>query len=427
MKLLYGTPLPVALVIVSFLAPSELSLYLAGLRLPLHRVVLLAAFPLALMALLSGKARPRLFDLLFGAYACWTAFVFWLHSGYQGFVFGGSLALESFGAFIVARAYIRSRTQFLASFKLLMTVVAVAGLIALPEMLLGKHFAHDALQQMTGYVVQRGIEVRARLTRAYGTFDHPIHLGVFNASVLALAWYTAESHAQRMQRVAIVMLATLTSLSSAPFLCIGLQVAMMLWERVTRPIPSRVAVSVAIVVGLYIGASLVMTRSPLNFIATGLTLDPWTGFYRLMIWEYGLQNVWANPWIGIGQNDWVRADWMTAATVDSMWLVIMMQQGLPGFLLVASAIVLLCRGVARRVRRTKDGLERRIGRGWIMSLVALSLLACTVHLWNSVYAYLFFFLGAAGWMADPPKVRKPARRPAAPLPTLHPPYALQHA
>ena len=412
MKLFYAAPLPIAFVIVSFLAPTELSLYLAGLRLPLHRLAILIALPFALARIASGASRITLYDILFACFAAWTVFVFWLHLDTQGFTYGGSLALESFGTYIVARAFIRSQAQFLASFRLLMTVVAIAGLIALPEMLLGRHFTHDTLQQLTGHVVKRGISIRHRLTRAYGTFDHPIHLGVFNASVLALAWYTAIDARQRIQRVGIVLLATLTAVSSAPFLCIGLQIAMMIWEKTTRRIPGRFHLTVAALVGLYIGASLVMKRTPIEFIATGMTLDPWTGFYRLQIWEYGLQNVWANPWIGIGLNDWVRADWMASGTADALWLVIMMQQGVPAMILLGLAICLLCRAVARRIKRTGNEMERFIARGWIMSLIALSLLACTVHLWNSVYAYLFFFLGAAGWMADP--ARSAARTRASP-------------
>ena len=75
---------------------------------------------------------------------------------------------------------------------------------------------------------------------------------------------------------------------------------MMIWEAATRRLPNRIPITVAALAGLYVGASLVMTRSPVNFIATGMTLDPWTGFYRMMIWEWGLQNVWDNPWAGLG-------------------------------------------------------------------------------------------------------------------------------
>ena len=36
-----------------------------------------------------------------------------------------------------------------------------------------------------------------------------------------------------------------------------------------------------------------------------------------------------------------------------------------------------------------------------MSLIALSLVGCTVHFWNVLYAFFFFFIGMSGWIADP--------------------------
>jgi hypothetical protein len=65
-----------------------------------------------------------------------------------------------------------------------------------------------------------------------------------------------------------------------------------------------------------------------------------------------------------------------------------------------------------------------------MSLIALTLVGCTVHYWNVLYAFFFFFIGLAGWMADPVKVRATARgkyrgvpRPSpAPRPATRPSY-----
>jgi len=60
----------------------------------------------------------------------------------------------------------------------------------------------------------------------------------------------------------------------------------------------------------------------------------------------------------------------------------------------------------------KDPTVRGLARGWTMSLIALSAVATTVHLWNVPYSYFFFFLGAAGWLADPAKVRATAKKMA---------------
>jgi hypothetical protein len=171
-------------------------------------------------------------------------------------------------------------------------------------------------------------------------------------------------------------------------------------ERATRSIKGRVSLAVGVIGAAFVALSLVATRSPFALIATGFTLDPWTGYYRLLIWEHGLWNVWWNPWMGLGLNDWVRPDWMASPTVDAFWLVIAMRGGFPSFILLMAAIVFIARGVVVGMRgATRDG--RTLATGWMISLIALSLVGCTVHYWNVPYAYFFFFLGLGGCLADP--------------------------
>ncbi len=321
-------------------------------------------------------------------------------------MYGGSVALESFGSYLVARAWVRDASDFMAALKFLVICVIVAGLIALPEWLLGGYFTHDFLRGFVGGEPMPPVESRMGLYRATSVFDHPIHLGTFCASILALIWFAEQRTGVRNICLFIVALATFTALSSAPLLCLGLQLGLIALERATRGMEGRIALILTVVAGLYIGATLASNRGPIAIIATGFTIDSWTGYYRLMIWEHGLDNVWAHPLLGIGQLDWVRPKWMVSATIDAFWLVIAMRTGIPALLLVMAAIVLMVRGVVRgRRRRNAEPAARRIALGWVISLVALSLAASTVHLWNVVFAYYFFFLGLGGWIADPDKRR----------------------
>ncbi len=408
-------PLPVIILIIAFLCPTEFSLYLGGLRLPPHRVALILLFPLAIWRLLTQSGlKLRTFDIAFLLFNIWTVGIYMYHQGQdEGMVYGGSLALESFGSYLVARVWIRDASQFQATLATMMTAIGVAALVALPETLFGHIFTHDLLRELTGYVHPIAVEQRVGLTRAYGTFDHPIHYGTFCAALLALFWYAETRQKSRNKRVALLVAATCLGLSSAPILCLFLQASMLLWERQTRGVNSRTSLTLVVLMGIYIGASCVMTRSPIMFIATGMTLDSWTGFYRTQIWENGLINVYANPWLGIGLAEWVRPWWMFSSTVDAFWLVTMMREGLPALLLLVTGIVLLTRAVVRRGLRAKDLTIRRLSRGWIMSLIALSLVGTTVHFWNVLHAFFFFFIGLAGWLADPQRVKVAAKIRAA--------------
>jgi len=411
-RALRETPWPVLLLVASFLCPTELSVYVGSARLPPHRALLLVLLPWALFALFGrSRVKPRMFDVAFLGFAAWTVVVYVYHHGQSdGLQTGGALALDAFGSFLVARAFVRDERAFAGTAVALLLAVAIAGLTALPETLFGQLFIHDFLRKATGYVHPVGIEKRLGLTRAFGLFDHPIHLGTFCAGNLALAVYATRRNVDAGMRSFVISASALTSLSSAPMLSLAVQILLIAYERGTRGIKGRIAVAVAAIVAVFAVTSVVATRSPFAIIATGFTLDSWTGYYRLMIWEHGLGNVWANPWMGIGLNDWVRPMWMASPTVDAFWLVIAMKSGIPSLLLLVFGILLIGRGVVVGMHRSDPG-RHTLAMGWMISLLSLMLVGCTVHYWNVPFAYFFFFLGLGGCLADP--LRKAASTPAA--------------
>lgn len=428
-RMIKKAPWQVILLIASFLCPTELSLYIAGLRLPPHRVALIILFPIAIMRLLSQQGlRLRSFDVFFLFFNLWTVGVFVYHHGqHEGLVYGGSQALESLGAYLVARVWIRTEDELRATLRIFGYAIAVAALIALPETLLGQIWTHNILHAITGYYHPIGIEERMGLTRAYGVFDHPIHYGTFCAALAAMFWFSQKGNLNRFKMAGLLTGATLLGLSSAPLLCLGMQGAMIAWDRFTRWLPKRATLTFVIVAILYVAASLFSTRGPIAVIATGMTLDPWTGFYRLQIWENGMNNVWMYPLTGLGLNDWDRPSWMFSDTVDAYWLVVMMRMGIPALLLLIISIGLLIRNVNKRTMRAMKGKRpsmRIMARAWTMSLIAISLIATTVHLWNVTHTFFFFFLGIGAMFADPRKLKVKAKTTAArqipePLPGHH--------
>jgi hypothetical protein len=407
LKVLSRTPKPVILLILAFLCPTEFSIYLGGLRIPPHRFALILLMPLALWRVAMQKnLKIRAFDVAFLLFNVWTVGIFTYHHGSpEGLVNGGSLALDGLGAYLVARVWIRDVTVFQDSLRMIGYVIGLAALIALPETLFGQIYTHDFLKSVTGYVHPTGVETRLGLTRAYGTFDHPIHYGAFCAALLSLFWFAGRSPGDRRKRAALLAGATILGLSSAPMLCLALQAAMLIWERYTRGIANRTSLTFVVLFGLYIGASMVMNRTPFGFIATGMTLDPGTGFYRIQIWDNGIDNVFAHPWVGLGMNDWDRPQWMFSSTVDAFWLLIAMREGIPALVLLVLSIAFAIRAVVKRGLRHPDFVVRRFARGWIMSLIAFSLVGVTVHFWNVLYAFFFFFIGLSGWMGDPKRTR----------------------
>ncbi|MEO1264927.1 MAG: O-antigen ligase family protein [Pseudomonadota bacterium] len=411
-RTLKRAPFPLILLIGSFLCPTELSLEVSELRLPPHRFAILALAPFALLRVISQPdTRLRLFDILLLLYGCWSMYVYDLHSeDMRGLVYGGSIALESFGAYIIARAYIRDIESFRATLDLLVLAAMAALCFALPETIFGAHFTHDYLQQVTGYEHERRLETRLGLTRAYGTFDHPIHLGTFAAATIGLVWFSGHRLTKRIRQCGLIALTTFSALSSAPILCVMIQGAFVVWDKVTRGLKARIILTLCAIVLGYILISIVANRTPIMIIATSLTLDNWTGYYRTVIWEHGLKNVWENPWLGLGLADWKRPWWMISDSVDAYWLVVAMRTGIPAFLLLVIGLALHVGSMALRVPQMNDPRALRAMKAWLFSFIALCLIACTVHFWNAMHAYFFFFIGLAGWLSDPMRAPYLARR-----------------
>lgn len=417
------TPLVITLAILSFISPTELSLVVGDLRLSPHRVVFLVFIPMALWRLATRPdCRLHLYDIPFFGLALWQTFVFAYHAGQPGFVYGGSWSLESLGAYTIARAYIRDLETLQAALRVVFISIIAAALIATLDTLTGSYFIHDVLRSTFGGEPMPPMEFRKGLARAASTFDHPIHYGTYCATLFALLWMSEPDKKWRYIRAAVLAVAALLAMSSAPLLSLGLQVGFMIWHKYTLRVFMRTQITLAILIGLYVGVLMVSARSPAQLLISLATFDPWTGLYRLAIWEHGLENLWNSFWFGIGMADWERPAWMVSSTIDAYWLVLPLRTGAPAFLLLVTGIGLIAYGVVSRGRTSRDPLRRDMAAGWLMSLLAICLLGATVHFWNVPHALLYFFLGLGGAIANPRRMAQAAPRAMEPARRRHPSF-----
>ena len=178
------TPIPVAIVILSFIAARPSCRCSVGsLRLPPHRV--------GADRLRNPGADPLLrpwprrgvasIDLLFLAYNLWTRrrLDASTTASADGIEFGGSLAVESFGGYLIARAYVRDLATFAASLGFLVLAVASRQALATSGNAVGQILVHDLALRAHRLLPSDRRRDAAGLTRAYATFDHPILYGTF--------------------------------------------------------------------------------------------------------------------------------------------------------------------------------------------------------------------------------------------------------
>lgn len=320
-----------------------------------------------------------------------------VHNMSIGIESGGIRAVESLGPYLMARAYIVNARTFWGAFSLVTLSIIMLAPFTLVETITGKHFLKNIAAAVTGNSPPEPLGQRMGLTRAYGTFDHPILYGVFAASVFAIAWYGVvrknASAKPKMPVQAMIVLAAVTSVSSGAVASLSSQLGLCMWDRMTKKIKRRWLILAGGAVAFYVIVGAISNRSAMSALLSYFTFSAHNAQIRILIFDYGIEEVWRHPVFGIGFNDWVRPSWMYSASVDNFWLVQAMMFGIPAFITLVAVVFLLMK---KNWKNTKgDILNLRMG--WTIALIGLSITACTVHFWNASYVYFCFFLGTGVW------------------------------
>ena len=127
--------------------------------------------------------------------------------------------------------------------------------------------------------------------------------------------------------------------------------------------------------------------------------DTFAGFEQIAQRFGDLCNVvvWANPFFGLGMNDWVRPHFMYSGSMDNFWLVMAVRFGIPGFLFLAVGYAWAIFLIMRR-KFDSDVMLSNIRRAWVFTFLGLSFTLVTVHVWATIYSFVFFMFGAGIWL-----------------------------
>ena len=151
----------------------------------------------------------------------------------------GIYYLEFFGAYALARVSIRSAEDFMKVVRLLVLSLFILLPFGLIEALTNFNIP---LSVMPGATPDSSQGVRFGLYRAQAVFSHSIHYGVFSAAILGLAWY-AYAPFKRWTRfiltTPIAGVSTALSLSTGPLIAFNIQLILIMWEMLTKPLAKR--------------------------------------------------------------------------------------------------------------------------------------------------------------------------------------------
>lgn len=373
------------------------SLYLSLLRLFLVIMII----PL-LIRLMSGQyGKLIVTDILFILHVMWMGVALAVNTPSQAVTQLGSVGAEFLGGYLVARAYIRSAETFIALCRTLVIIGLCLLPLALFETLTGRVPVVEAIEALPfGESVGLALaEPRMGFFRVQGVFVHPIHFGLFCSVIFSLTFVALKDvipTGRRWIYSALIALTCLLSLSSGAILAIALQFGLILWAAIFHRVQFRWWLLLGLFSLAYVVVDVISNKTAIEVFMARATFSAHNAWIRAIIFHEGMQNVWANPILGLGLNDWVRPVWLPPS-VDNFWLVIAMRYGIPGFLLLVAGYVAVMFGVMRR-DFSGDPVLANIRRAWVFTFLGLSFTLVTVHVWESIYSFTFFMFGSGVWL-----------------------------
>lgn len=397
-------PWPVSIYLLAVIIP--LGFHLGPLAMTALRLFLLmAVIPLLAQLLMGRFGRIILADISFIGFTLLLGLSIMVNNPDRAIEHFGSVGMEFMGGYLVGRAYIRSAESFLALCRWLGFAVLLLTPFALYEAKTGQPPIIEAIRALPG-ISSVGIvyyDKRLGLERVQAVFAHPIHYGLFCSVIFSLIFVAMKdsmSDYRRYALSAIVAMNGFLALSSGALLAIFLQFSLIAWYSMFRRVRQRWWILVGIFCLAYLAIELLSSRSALKVFMTYATFSADTAYWRSFIFEYGMQNIWANPLVGIGLQDWARPDWMQhISSVDNFWLLIAMSYGIPAFLALAIGYATVIIGVMWR-SFSDDSRLALIRRAWVFTFLGLSFTLVTVHVWTNIFSFTFFMFGTGVWLLD---------------------------
>ena len=398
-------PLAVVLYFLMIALPIQFNLgpvFMTGVR----AVLLVTTIPLTIRLFSGRLGRVLPTDVLLLAYILWAIAMLFVNSPSQVVSIGGSYALELFGSYILARNYIRTPEQFRAMCRGLFTVLIFTVPFAIYETQSGRPLITEFIAKLPGIssyadYSDNTFGSRLGLERSQVIFSHPIHYGLFCSSLFSLALAGFSGLVGNFRRYLLgflISIGVVASVSSGAILPVALQLGLMVWAWTLRNVPSRWIILSVLVTFCYVVVDLISNRTGIEVFLSYTALSPETAYGRIIIFKWGMVNVWKSPLIGIGLNDWERPWWL-ATSVDNFWLLATMRYGIPGFFLLAAAYLTLVWNVMRRDLGS-GGPVWQFRRAWGFIQVSMILTLCTVDIWGTALSYVFFLFGSAGWLVS---------------------------
>lgn len=396
----------------SLLIPAGISVSLGSLVLFPYRILLLALVPWIGLRMSRPDFRFNFVDGLVLIAGLWLVIALIANMGFGGaWQAGGREFIDLVGGYFLMRASIRSVADVERLVKLISPALVVVGLILAVESISHRAIIAEIFP-LTGRAQELALEVRLGMIRAWGPFSHPILGGLIMASLLPVYALWRGRTARKAAGVFATLCAFFT-ISSAAIMSLVMSggLAIYAWVMMMNYRKPNWQFIVYPLIGMVVVMQLFTQSGAARLIIRYLALNPSTGNFRLLIWDYGTASVALHPWFGIGYTDYQRAAWMVTGSIDNYWLLLAMHYGMVApFSLIFAVIVT----VAKMEQRRRKSPYRQVDWAYFglqISISVLAMLLITVAATFQAQVWFLSLLGIGCSLAyrapDPLPVRPP--------------------
>ncbi len=394
------------LFVISIFIPVEFFVMAGTVRIETYRVILALTLIYAFFNFRTVLKRADLTDLLLLGLIVLAFASFWVnHSLQKAIESTGLYSLETLGAFYLAKLFITTPERFYRVNLAFIWALVALTLPAIYEAVSHHRILHEWAERLTGhlsidYRLYTDYYIRGSIMRTTSVFAHPILYGTLAALFFpfAILLFWRQQKIRQFTMILGLSISMLTTLSSAPLLSLIFQgftvLLVKFWHTARR-------FWVALFFGGLATAMLIQALSNRGFfgiLISYLTFNPNTGYFRMLQWEYSMDDILDHPILGIAHNDWTRPywkDWM-GDSIDSFWLLVTLQHGVFAFVLLLTACLYAVFSVLNQVHRQHENVKWMV-TAWILSFMSLILIGFTVDYFDKLQPMFFFTLGAMSW------------------------------
>jgi hypothetical protein len=375
------------LALIGIILPAwEMHVYIAGAKFTAGRMGVVLLFLPALGMLCQRGRRTVLSDLFAFLTAAWILCAAVYTTGAGSISSAGAESLEFIASYVVGRAFFFGPAALNTFVRVLKVLATVAIILALVDVLTGRWAAHDVAAAMFG-TSALGPVFREGVVRATSTFDHPILFGTFCSLISAIFLFWETNSLRRIIFVTLCFVGCVVSRSSAALMCFMIIVAAYTYNNLMFQIRARWVALWTIFVTILVVIFLV-SEHPIGWVISHLTLDPVTGYYRILIWDAALDRISQSPVAGYSLQLFNQN--ILDSTVDCVWLVVALRFGVPTSVFLFLTNVTACLPAERSHQmQVRNTFAERMSLAFTVVLLMFMFAGLTVHFWN----YMWIFWG----------------------------------